>query len=51
MVAASLIATIAEENMSVESDIELDEEHETGEMAEMNQYLNGQLPLARLLQS
>jgi hypothetical protein len=28
--------------MTLESAIEFDEEHESGEMAEMNQYLNGE---------
>ncbi len=41
MVAASLIATIATEDMTLEAADDMDEEHETGEMAEMNQYLNG----------
>lgn len=43
MVAASLIATISEEDMTLE-DVEVEEDHESGEMAEMNQYLNGRLP-------
>ena len=42
MVAASLIATIATEDMTLESVDEDDEVHESGEMAEMNQYLNGE---------
>ncbi|KAK1923782.1 inositol hexakisphosphate-domain-containing protein [Papiliotrema laurentii] len=43
MVAASLIATIATEDMELERADEADEEEqESGEMAEMQQYLNGE---------
>ena len=44
MVAASLIATIAEMPNAAETitEHEDDEEQETGEMAEMQQYLNGE---------
>jgi hypothetical protein len=50
MVAASLIATIATEDMELERADEADEEEqESGEMAEMQQYLNGELAVASKL--